>query len=133
MQVSLSSFFLILTSTFATPASGSFAAAAALPRIAPQAFGTLTRHGAAGVRRVGLAATVASPVERLAEPLDTFGAPTTGPAPADPSGVRVVPYRPTAAWPEGRRLHPRVYDPFRAFPLRARFLLGLIDGRDPRD
>jgi hypothetical protein len=44
----------------------------------------------------------------------------------DPLGVRVVPYRPDGTWPEGRRLHPRLYDPFRAFPARARTLRDLI-------
>jgi hypothetical protein len=53
------------------------------------------------------------------------------PAPAEPHGVRVVPYRPGTAWPEARRVHPRIYDPFRAFPQRAT-LLGQIMHTDDR-
>jgi hypothetical protein len=51
----------------------------------------------------------------------------------DPEGVRVVPYRPGEAWPEGKRLHPRVYDPFRNFPRRAIYLSQMMYPRDPRD
>jgi len=50
------------------------------------------------------------------------------PGHADPRGLRVVPYRPDAAWPEGRRVHPRLRDPFRPFPGRSHALRALIIG-----
>ena len=50
----------------------------------------------------------------------------------DPVGLRVVPFRPSTRWPL-RRAAPRIYDPFRGFPLRSMHLADLMDGRsDPR-
>lgn len=50
----------------------------------------------------------------------------------DPVGLRVVPFRPSTRWPL-RRATPRIYDPFRGFPLRSVHLADLMDGRaDPR-
>jgi hypothetical protein len=46
----------------------------------------------------------------------------------DPVGVRVVPFRPTTRWPL-RRAAPRIYDPFRGFPLRSSHLADIMDGR----
>ena len=48
----------------------------------------------------------------------------------DPLGLRVVPFRPTSRWPL-RRAAPRIYDPFRGFPLRSAHLADLMDGRAP--
>lgn len=66
-----------------------------------------------------------APTASVAEPVEL--------APSDPVGLRVLPYRPAATWPEHRLVHPRVYDPFRAFPRRAAHLVALIHPRDPRD
>lgn len=49
----------------------------------------------------------------------------------DPVGLRVVPFRPTTRWPL-RRAAPRIYDPFRGFPLRSVHLADLMDGRTGR-
>ncbi len=46
----------------------------------------------------------------------------------DPVGLRVVPFRPSTRWPL-RRPMPRIYDPFRGFPLRSVHLADLMDGR----
>jgi hypothetical protein len=46
----------------------------------------------------------------------------------DPVGLRVVPFRPTTRWPL-RRAAPRIYDPFRGFPLRSVHLADLMDRR----
>jgi hypothetical protein len=54
-------------------------------------------------------------------------------APLDPPGLRVVPYRPDARWPRGRRMHARLNDPFHGFPQRVPALLELLHPRDPRD
>ncbi|MBA2667895.1 MAG: hypothetical protein H0U69_12780 [Trueperaceae bacterium] len=51
---------------------------------------------------------------------------------ADPDGLRVVPYRPDPTWNTARRIHPRVYDPFRAFPKRAQHLGELMYGDERR-
>lgn len=45
----------------------------------------------------------------------------------DPIGLRVVPFRPSTRWPL-RRAAPRIYDPFRGFPLRSVHLADLMDG-----
>lgn len=45
----------------------------------------------------------------------------------DPLGLRVVPFRPSTRWPL-RRAAPRIYDPFRGFPLRSVHLADLMDG-----
>ena len=44
----------------------------------------------------------------------------------DPVGLRVVPFRPSTRWPL-RRAAPRIYDPFRGFPLRSVHLADLMD------
>lgn len=80
----------------------------------------------------GIAAS-ASATADVFEPITDDDLPLFGRAPAEPDGVRVVPYRPTAPWPTNRLVHPRVYDPFRAFPRRAALLAELIHPRDPRD
>jgi hypothetical protein len=77
--------------------------------------------------------SAASASAAVVDPITEDDLPLFGRAPAEPDGIRVVPYRPTAPWPAGRMVHPRVYDPFRAFPLRATFLAELIHPRDPRD
>ena len=79
------------------------------------------------------ATAIAASAPAVFEPITDDDLPLFGRAPAEPDGVRVVPYRPTTPWPAGRLVHPRVYDPFRAFPRRATFLAELIHPRDPRD
>ncbi len=49
----------------------------------------------------------------------------------DPVGLRVVPFRPSTRWPL-RRAAPRIYDPFRGFPLRSVHLADLMDGATDR-
>ena len=51
----------------------------------------------------------------------------------DPAYLRVVPFVPQAGIPTHRRVHPRIVDPFRAFPRRASDLLELMHPADPRD
>jgi hypothetical protein len=83
-------------------------------------------HVGQSARRAPFAPTL--PFEPIADDEIALFAPT----PAEPYGVRVVPYRPGAAWPEGRRVHPRVYDPFRAFPQRATLLAQIMHTDDRR-
>lgn len=49
-----------------------------------------------------------------------------GAAAHDPDYLRVVPYVPRAGIPGHRRAHPRIVNPFRAFPRRADDLLELM-------
>ncbi len=51
----------------------------------------------------------------------------------DPVYLRVVPFIPQAGIPAHRRAHPRIVNPFRAFPRRAGDLLELMHPPDPRD
>ena len=52
---------------------------------------------------------------------------------SDPDYLRVVPFIPQAGIPAHRRAHPRIVNPFRAFPRRAGDLLELMRPPDPRD
>ncbi len=47
----------------------------------------------------------------------------------DPAHLCVVAYVPSDAAPTHLRAHPRIRNPFRAFPRRGADLVGLIDGR----
>ena len=51
----------------------------------------------------------------------------------DPIDLRVVPFVPSDNGTTQRRVHPRVLNPFRAFPNRGALLLDLMNPRDPRD
>ena len=110
-------------------------------------LGAALPTGMAGWRR---AAVVAEPQPML----DT--APTPAPTPAPPSDVRadaattqptepararvvdpidlkVVPFVPSDNGTARRRVHPRILNPFRAFPNRGALLFELMHPRDPRD
>jgi hypothetical protein len=52
------------------------------------------------------------------------------PATCDPSYLRVVPFVPDAGIPAHRLAHPRIADPFRAFPRRCNDLLDLMAQRN---
>ena len=99
---------------------------------APSTRETL-RIGVTGVRHVARTAPPApvAPTNAV-EPIADEEIALFEPAPAEPHGVRVVPYRPTSTWPEERRVHPRVYDPFRAFPNRAALLAEIMHTDDGR-
>jgi hypothetical protein len=98
--------------------------------------------GMAGRRR---AALVAEPRPSLAAALRpappsavVADATTQTAAPArarvvDPIDLRVVPFVPSDNGTTQRRVHPRVLNPFRAFPNRGAHLYELMHPRDPRD
>ncbi len=67
--------------------------------------------------------------ETVAAPLEVPGAAYVRPRRPDPDYLYVVPYVPSDAAPAHLRAHPRIRNPFRAFPRRAADLVGLIDGR----
>jgi hypothetical protein len=103
---------------------------------APNGTAATAPAGTATQRAMRGAATGATSVPgptAVLEPIGAHDLTRLRTAPAEPEGIRVVPYRPATAWPEARRIHPRVYDPFRAFPRRASCLADLIHPRDPRD
>jgi len=99
--------------------------AMARPQLAPRVSGTLEAPPTArpSVRvEPTLDATATAPLEP--------SVPVSAAHLVDPVGLRVVPFRPTSRWPL-RRATPRIYDPFRGFPLRSAHLADLIDGRTP--
>ncbi|TVR85163.1 MAG: hypothetical protein EA416_17375 [Trueperaceae bacterium] len=51
----------------------------------------------------------------------------------DPIDLRVVPFVPSDNGARQRRVHPRVVNPFRAFPNRGAHLYDMMNPRDPRD
>ncbi|MFN2323204.1 MAG: hypothetical protein ABR510_09650 [Trueperaceae bacterium] len=132
------------TAAVATTATTATTAAPARAARASAAFRTLARPQAPS-RTHG--ALVAPPIARpsIAVP-PTPDASDLAPRPAtpvepsvrvseahlvDPVGLRVVPFRPSTRWPL-RRAAPRIYDPFRGFPLRSVHLADLMDGSTER-
>ena len=103
-------------------------------------LGAALPTGIAGRRRAAVA-TEPRPSLPSAPPSDALADATPLPpaAPArarvvDPIDLRVVPFVPSddrAA--QRRRAHPRVLNPFRAFPERGAHLFELMNPRDPRD
>jgi hypothetical protein len=105
-------------------------------------LGAALPTGMAGRRR---AAVVAERRPTLATALppapsdavaDAATLPSAAPARArvlDPIDLRVVPFVPSDNGTTRRRAHPRVLNPFRAFPHRGAQLYEMMHPRDPRD
>ena len=105
---------------------------ATLGAVFPATFGTRWHAPVAEPPADVASQDVAVPSDAAALPL------APGPARAsaaanDPDYLRVIPYVPQAGIPAHRRAHPRIVNPFRAFPRRASDLLELIHPADPRD
>ena len=115
------------------PANGAPIRTSARPEAAHRPVGTLEAPPIA--RPIDRIEPILEPAAMAPAPAPTLPAPRVEPTVpvsaahlVDPVGVRVVPFRPNTRWPL-RRAAPRIYDPFRGFPLRASHLADLMDGR----